>query len=54
MRADGSSNLENKWDYFPSIALAWDIKQEPFMKNFGYMSQFQVADGLRLGGKSIG
>lgn len=50
MRADGSSNLENKWDYFPSIALAWDIKQESFMKNVGYMSQFK----LRMGYGSVG
>lgn len=34
-RWDGSSRLayENRWDAFPSLALAWDIKQEPFMES---------------------
>ena len=33
-RWDGSSRLayENRWDAFPSLALAWDINQEPFME----------------------
>lgn len=33
-RADGSSRLSNnKWAYFPSVAAAWTITNEPFMKN---------------------
>ena len=33
-RADGSSRLSNhKWAYFPSVAAAWTISNEPFMKN---------------------
>ena len=33
-RADGSSkfNKGNRWGYFPSVALAWRISSEPFMK----------------------
>lgn len=33
-RADGSSKFSegNKWGYFPSVAGAWRISQEPFMK----------------------
>lgn len=32
-RADGSSRLQNnKWSYFPSIALAWTISKEKFME----------------------
>ena len=34
-RADGSSKFaqKNRWGYFPSVALAWRISSEPFMKN---------------------
>ena len=33
-RADGSSKFseENRWGYFPSVALAWRISSEPFME----------------------
>ncbi len=32
-RADGSSRLQNnKWAYFPSVALAWTISNEKFMQ----------------------
>jgi len=33
-RADGSSKFgdNNRWGYFPSVALAWRISSEPFMK----------------------
>lgn len=33
-RADGSSKFsKNPWGYFPSIALAWRLSEEPFMRN---------------------
>lgn len=33
-RADGSSRFtNNKWGYFPSIAAAWTVSQEDFMKS---------------------
>lgn len=50
MRADGSSRLADKWDYFPSVALAWDIKQEKFMEKLDWMDQFK----LRFGYGSVG
>ena len=31
-RADGSSKYQEKWGYFPSIGLGWNITQEDFMK----------------------
>jgi TonB-linked SusC/RagA family outer membrane protein len=36
MRADGSSVFatENKWGYFPSIALGWTLTKESFMESF--------------------
>lgn len=35
MRADGSSRFgsDNKWGYFPSAAVAWNITNEGFMQN---------------------
>ena len=50
IRADGSSRLVEKWDYFPSVAVAWDIKQEAFMEDVDAIDQFK----LRLGYGSVG
>lgn len=35
IRADGSSrfNQDNRWGYFPSFALGWNVVQESFMEN---------------------
>ena len=32
-RADGSSKYQQKWGFFPSIGLGWNISDEAFMKN---------------------
>ena len=34
IRSDGSSKFQkgHRWGWFPSLALAWDLAQEPFMK----------------------
>ncbi|WP_375337982.1 SusC/RagA family TonB-linked outer membrane protein [Bacteroides sp. ET225] len=50
IRADGSSRLEDKWAYFPSAALAWDMKQENFLKNVNFIDQLK----LRVGYGSVG
>ena len=50
IRADGSSRLEDKWAYFPSAALAWDIKQESFLQDNSFIDQLK----LRLGYGSVG
>ncbi len=50
IRADGSSRLEEKWAYFPSAALAWDIKQESFLQDNNFIDQLK----LRLGYGSVG
>ena len=50
IRADGSSRLKDKWDYFPSAALAWNIKQEAFMQDVKAISQLK----LRIGYGSVG
>ncbi len=32
-RADGSSKFQQKWGYFPSVGLGWELSKEAFMKN---------------------
>lgn len=46
-RADGSSRFSrgHKWGYFPSMALAWRISQEDFMKSIGWISELKVRVG---------
>ena len=42
-RADGSSRFTNKkWGYFPSIAAAWTISQEEFMKSIKAISNLKI------------
>ncbi len=39
LRADGTSRFQNhKWGIFPSVAFAWNIKNEPFMKGVEKLS----------------
>lgn len=57
-RADGSSVFAegHKWGYFPSVAVAWDVTQEPFFRSFSNtISQlkFRVSYG-QTGNSSIG
>ena len=46
IRSDGSSKFvgSNRWGYFPSVAVAWDIKKENFLANV------DVISGLKLRG----
>lgn len=48
-RWDGDSRLSkgNKWASFPSVAAAWRISDEAFMKNVEGSEQLEVA--LKLG-----
>jgi len=50
IRGDGSSRLADKWDYFPSAAVAWDMKQEAFLKDVDFLNQLK----LRVGYGSVG
>lgn len=47
LREDGSSRFskDNRWGLFPSLALAWRISEEDFMKDFDAISNLK----LRLG-----
>ena len=52
LRADASSKLSknNRWGYFPSVALAWNIKNETFLKENDKINDFK----LRLGYGEVG
>ena len=42
-RADGTSRFQNnKWGYFPSVALAWNIKNESFMESVDAVSALKL------------
>ena len=44
IRADGSSKFgkENKWGYFPSVALGWTLSEESFIKNMDIFDNFKL------------
>ncbi|WP_430909207.1 SusC/RagA family TonB-linked outer membrane protein [Maribacter sp. 2-571] len=46
-RADGSSlfNPDDRWGYFPAAAVAWQIQDEPFLKDVSFVNKLK----LRLG-----
>lgn len=47
IRADGSSlfSEDNRWGYFPAVALAWKVKEESFLKDVEFVNDLK----LRLG-----
>lgn len=56
-RYDGSSNFakNKKWAFFPSAAIAWNVKDEPFMQNVGLFDHLKVrASYGRSGNQAIG
>jgi TonB-linked SusC/RagA family outer membrane protein len=54
LRADGSSVLAegNKWGYFPSMAAAWRIKDETFLKDINAISDLKIRLSYGLSGNS--
>lgn len=52
MRADASSKLnpDDRWGFFPSVALAWNIHNEAFMSNSGLFNELK----LRVGYGEVG
>lgn len=57
LRADGSSKFgpENKWGYFPSVALAWKINKEGFMSGISQITNLKLRLGYgEVGGQNIG
>lgn len=44
LRADGSDRFgeDNRWGYFPSLALAWRLSEEPFMKKLKFLDNLKI------------
>ncbi len=53
-RYDGSSVLapENKWEFFPSFALAWKMQEEGFLKNVSWLNELKPRIGYGVTGNS--
>lgn len=53
-RWDGASQLAdgNKWDFFPSAALAWRVDQENFLKERDWINQLKLRFGVGVTGNS--
>lgn len=51
-RADGSSKFQgkNKWGFFPSAAIAWDIANESFMQNQSFIDQLKLRASYGVSG----
>lgn len=57
MRADGSSRFgqNNKYGYFPSVAVAWKLANEDFISNMGVFSDLKLRTSWgRTGNQEIG
>ncbi|MRG44960.1 SusC/RagA family TonB-linked outer membrane protein [Chitinophaga sp. SYP-B3965] len=56
-RADGSSKFgaDNKWGYFPSVAVGYRLSEEPFMKDLKFLSDLKLRGSYGLtGNQEIG
>jgi TonB-linked SusC/RagA family outer membrane protein len=53
-RWDGASQLApgNKWDFFPSAAIAWRVDQESFMKKLNWVDQLKLRFGVGTTGNA--
>lgn len=53
-RWDGASMLAvgNKWDFFPSAALAWKLNEENFMKNMNWVNSLKLRIGYGVTGNA--
>lgn len=56
LRRDGSSRFSpgNRWGLFPSVALAWRINQESFLKNNTVVSDLKLRLGYGVTGQQDG
>ena len=52
LRSDGSSKFvgSNRWGYFPSIAVAWDIKKERFLTDTDILTALKLRAGWGIVG----
>lgn len=56
LRNDGSSRFgkDNRWGLFPSLAIAWNIKQESFMQNADWLDELKLRAGWGITGQESG
>ncbi|WP_434502756.1 SusC/RagA family TonB-linked outer membrane protein [Prevotella sp.] len=56
IRRDGSSVFGNghKWGTFPSVSVAWNVTEEPFMKNQNVFSNLKLRVGYGVSGNALG
>lgn len=57
IRTDGSSRFgtENKYAFFPSVALAWRVKEEKFLKDVRFLNELKIrASYGKSGNNNIG
>ena len=56
LRTDGSSKFarDNRWGWFPSVSLGWNISQENFMKDSDTELKFRVSYGKTGNQEGIG
>lgn len=53
-RADGSSRFgsNNKWGFFPSVAAAWKLSEEPFMQGLNMVDDLKLRASYGLAGNA--
>lgn len=54
VRYDGSSKLKDKWEAFPSAALAWRVSQENFMQGVNFLSDLKARFSFGYSGNNNG
>jgi TonB-dependent starch-binding outer membrane protein SusC len=56
LRRDGSSRFheDNRWGLFPSVAVAWRVKEESFLKNSGLFSDLKLRFSYGVTGQQEG
>lgn len=55
IRADGSSRFADRWGVFPSVAAAWRLSNEKFLKRIAWLSDLKLRSSFGLtGNNSIG
>jgi TonB-linked SusC/RagA family outer membrane protein len=56
VRADGSSRFgtNHQWGYFPSAGLAWRAKEEDFLKNASFITDFKLRGSVGITGNQNG
>jgi TonB-linked SusC/RagA family outer membrane protein len=53
-RYDGSSRLapDNRWSFFPSVGVAWQLGDEAFMQNLGWFSDLKLRGSYGVTGNT--